>query len=129
MPLELSLGERGERAAVRFLKRKKMLVIERNVRFNEGEIDIVAVDDRTVVFVEVKTRSSTQKGQPFEAVDHAKQNRIRNAADVYLCREGIEDQKIRFDIVSIHWPSGNNSPEIEHLVDAFVDSERAYPHK
>lgn len=121
---DLPLGERGERVAVRFLRRSKIKVIERNVRFHEGEIDVVAVDDRTVVFVEVKTRSSRTKGEPWEAVDRTKQQRIIDAADVYLQREGLQEQKVRFDIVSIYWPPEKKIPEIEHLKDAFVDSDR-----
>lgn len=114
-----SLGELGEAAAVKFLKKKKYNVIERNVTFDVGEIDIVAVDGRTVVFVEVKTRKSRQKGEPWEAVDLAKQKKISQAASIYLNKENLADQKSRFDIISITWLEGQTKPEIEHLIDAF----------
>ena len=120
-----SLGELGENAAVRFLKKKKYLVVDRNVQFREGEIDIVAVDGRTVVFVEVKTRSSDRKGQPWEAVDRSKQRKVMEAASLYLNREELTEQLYRFDIVSILWQEDEKNPVIEHLVDAFDEAEQS----
>lgn len=122
-PTELSLGEMGELAAVKFLRKKKYRVVDRNVNFQEGEIDIVAVDGRTVVFVEVKTRQSADKGEPWEAVDRNKQKKIIAAASVYLNRENLNDQKSRFDIVAVTWPDRKQRPQIEHLVAAFDESD------
>lgn len=119
---ETPLGELGERAAVSYLRRKKYLVVDRNVHFREGEIDIVAVDGRTVVFVEVKTRRSADKGDPWEAVDRAKQGKIISAASIYLNREDLLDQQIRFDIVSVVWGEQDAKPKIEHWIGAFDES-------
>ena len=121
-PQKRSLGELGERAAAKFLRRKKYRVVDRNVRFQQGEIDIVAVDGKTIVFVEVKTRSSTLKGEPWEAVDQAKQEKILKAASIYLNREGLNGQKTRFDIVSVTWNDHERLPQIEHLEDAFDET-------
>lgn len=116
---DLSLGEMGEQAAVNFLRKKKMKIVDRNIEFPMGEIDIVAIDQRTVVFVEVKTRRSDKKGAPWEAVDQAKQAKIMKTAQAYLRREELTDQKARFDIVSVTWLDGQRKPDIEHLMDAF----------
>ena len=71
-----SLGERGEDAAARYLKRLGYHIVARHVDLRVGEIDVVAVDGRTVVFVEVKTRTSTEAGSPIEAVDELRQRRM-----------------------------------------------------
>ncbi len=113
------LGELGEKAAAKYLRKKRYKVVETNVTTSVGEIDIVAVDGRVVVFVEVKTRRSNKKGEPWEAVDFAKRKKLLHLAEAYLKREDLNDQKARFDIVSVTWLEGENRPEIEHLIDAF----------
>lgn len=119
-----NLGELGEQEAVRFLQKKRYQVVDRNVAFREGEIDIVAVHDRTVVFVEVKTRRSDRKGAPWEAVDAGKQEKLIRAASVYLSRERLTDQRYRFDIISITWEDESSRPEIEHLESAFQAADK-----
>ena len=79
-----SLGQRGEDAAARFLKRKGYRILARGVDSPLGELDIIAVDGRTIVFVEVKTRTSTDAGHPAEAIDDRKQRRMTQAALAYL---------------------------------------------
>lgn len=116
---EISLGEAGERAAVKYLRKKRYQVVETNVTTPVGEIDIVAVDGRVIVFVEVKTRRSTQKGEPWEAVDLTKRKKLLHLAEAYMKREDLSDQKARFDIVAITWIENTASPTIEHLIDAF----------
>ncbi|MEC9092935.1 MAG: YraN family protein [Planctomycetota bacterium] len=122
-----SLGELGETAAVDYLRRKTYQVIERNVRIHRasvnGEIDIVAVKNRTIVFVEVKTRRSERKGEPWEAVDAAKQERIIGVANAYLAQENLKDQDCRYDIVSVIWGNENRPAEIRHLENAFDERE------
>src|SRR5262249_16774000 len=78
------LGFIGERVAERFLKRQGYRIVARGLLLRGGELDLVAVDDRTVVFVEVKTRRSSQFGQPADAVDQRKQFRMTKAALFYL---------------------------------------------
>ena len=73
-----SFGNRGERAAVKFLKRQRYKILHRGYRILGGELDIVAVEGRTVVFVEVKTRVSHDAGHPAEAVDIHKQRQLRS---------------------------------------------------
>ena len=119
-----SLGQRGEDAAVRYLKRLGYKIVARGRRDGLGEMDIVAVDMRdprgpTVVFVEVKTRASHDAGHPADAVDDDKQRRITNIALGYLRRHGLLDYPSRFDVVAIIWPAGEKKPTVEHFKSAF----------
>ena len=114
-----TLGEQGEAAAARFLKRKGYVIVARGDRGRLGEIDIVAVEKRTLVFVEVKTRRSHDKGHPADAVDDEKQRRLTILALQYLKRHGLLDNTpARFDIVAITWPH-SQKPTITHYVNAF----------
>lgn len=113
-----SLGARGEAAAARFLRQLGYSIVARGDR-GFGELDIVAVDGRTVVFVEVKTRESHAAGAPAEAVDEEKQRRLTRAALGYLRRHDLLEYPARFDVVAITWPAGERQPRIEHFVDAF----------
>ncbi|MEX2185826.1 MAG: YraN family protein [Pirellulales bacterium] len=113
------LGARGERAAARYLKRLGYRIVDRGVRSRLGELDIVAVDERTVVFVEVKTRTGTDAGQPLDAVTPEKQRRLTQAALAFLKYRGLLEHRSRFDVVSIVWPADAREPRIEHVVNAF----------
>ncbi len=114
-----SLGRRGEEAAARHLKRLGYRIVARGSRGPLGEIDLVAVDGRTVVFVEVKTRQSQDSGHPVEAVDDDKQRRLTRLAISYLKQHGLLEYPVRFDIVAITWPEGARRPQIEHFRGAF----------
>ena len=116
---EKPLGRQGEAAAARYLKRLGYKVVARGDRSIGGELDLVAVDGRTIVFVEVKTRRSGEPGRPAEAVDRAKQRRLSRAAQVYLKRRGLLDYPARFDVVAVTWPGDDRRPKIEHFKDAF----------
>jgi putative endonuclease len=113
------LGARGEKAAARFLKRRGYKIVARGVRSRLGELDLVAVQDRTVVFVEVKTRTGTDAGQPLDAVTPEKQRRLTQAALAFLKYRGLLEERSRFDVVSVVWPADAREPRIEHIVNAF----------
>jgi putative endonuclease len=113
------LGDRGERAAVKFLKKQGYRILAKQYRNNFGEIDIIAEQAGTTVFVEVKTRTSSNDGQPFEAVDRQKQQTLTRAALAWLKKHGRLEQRAQFDIVSILWPDGGRDPEITHFSNAF----------
>jgi putative endonuclease len=113
------LGEEGERAAARFLRRKGFRIVERRARNRYGEIDLVALDGETIVFVEVKTRGAADRGAPFDAVTPDKQRTLTRAAMAYLKRQGWLERRCRFDVVSVVWPDGAARPEIEHFAHAF----------
>lgn len=105
-------GARAEELAVKYLKKRGFKVICRNWRARTAEIDIIAEDGPTLVFVEVKARSSGLFGDPKEAVNQAKQLKLRDAALDFMIRKKKEGPA-RFDVVSI-LPEG-----LEHIKDAF----------
>lgn len=114
-----TLGQRGEMLASRWLRRRGYKIVARSNRGALGELDLVAVDGRTVVFVEVKTRRSQESGHPADAVDADKQRRMTRLAVSYLRRHGLLEYPARFDIVAIAWPEGRGKPTIEHFPGAF----------
>jgi len=112
----MKLGQRGEGIALSFLITKGYSIIERNYKTPMGEIDIIARDNETLVFVEVKTRESIEFGLPFESVDRRKRRKIAGVALSYLKR--FDDlPPCRFDVLSIYFRNGN--PEFELIQDAF----------
>lgn len=96
-------GVRGEDMAAAYLETAGYRIVARNWRFHRNEIDIIAMEDDTLVFVEVKKRQDSAHGYGCEAVDHAKQQRIRRVAEAYLActKRSQADTKCRFDVVSI----------------------------
>jgi putative endonuclease len=115
----LTLGQRGERAAAKFLRQLGYKIVARGERDRIGELDLVAVDAATVVFVEVKTRASHDAGLPVEAVDAEKQRRLTRVALTFLKRHDLLECQSRFDIVAITWPKTSRRPAIEHFKNAF----------
>ena len=116
------LGDRGERYVERYLRRGGMKIVGRQVRGAGGELDLVAIDGRTVVFVEVKTRRSPVVGHPLEAITRTKQQRIIRTALAYLQRHHLLDCAVRFDVVAVVWPPQDRCwarPEIIHVRGAF----------
>src|SRR5689334_18410937 len=91
-----SLGDRGEDAAAKFLKRNGYRILARGLDTRLGELDIIAVDGRTVVFVEVKTRSSDAAGRPSDAIDANKERRMTQAALGYLKANRLLQYAARF---------------------------------
>ncbi|HEY1599196.1 MAG TPA: YraN family protein [Pirellulales bacterium] len=114
-----TLGQRGEDAAARFLRRRGYKIVARGDRAVLGELDLVAVDGRTIVFVEVKTRESHDKGHPADAVDREKQRRLSRLAVAYLRRHDLLEQQARFDVVAVTWSRHARRPVIEHFQHAF----------
>ena len=119
-----SFGQRGEDAAARYLKKLGYKIVARGLDSRLGEMDIVAVDDRTIVFVEVKTRRSSRAGHPAEAIDPRKERRMTQAALAYLKSHGLLDYSARFDVVAITWPDDSARPLIEHYENAFASLGR-----
>jgi len=117
-PLE-GLGPLGEREAERFLLRQGMIILFRGYQDRVGEVDLIAVDQRSVVFVEVKTRSSDIAGEPEDAVDHGKQTKLTKTAIGFLKWHRLTECAARFDVVAIRWPEASAPPEIKHYKNAF----------
>lgn len=95
------LGKRGEEAAACFLERREYEILDRNWKCIAGEADIVALQDDTLCFIEVKTRKDAQKGFPSEAVDTRKRSRYERIAACYLKDHDYADVRVRFDIIAI----------------------------
>ncbi|MBN2577741.1 MAG: YraN family protein [Pirellulales bacterium] len=115
-----TLGQRGEAAAARYLRRRGCKILARGDRLRRrDELDLVVLDGKTIVFVEVKTRRTQEFGHPAEAVDPAKQRRLTRLAVTFLKRHGLLEHPARFDVVAVTWPEGRRRPEIEHVPHAF----------
>jgi len=112
------LGIEGEDRTIEFLREKKYKIIERNYSTDEGELDVIARDDQTIVFVEVKTRRAQIDHDPLEAVDQEKQKRIVRIAQSFLRSRGWYRRPYRFDVITIVWPE-NGEPIIRHYIQAF----------
>jgi putative endonuclease len=110
-------GRTGERAAEAHLVRAGYRILARNYRCALGEIDLVALDRRTVAFVEVKARRGTAAGAPLEVVTRRQQRRIVRAARHYLARERLLDRFVRFDVVGV-WLD-HDPPRCELVRGAF----------
>jgi len=118
-----SAGQRGERLAVRRLRRKGHKILARNYRCPAGEVDVISLDrsadlGETVVFVEVKTRAGSALASPESAVDADKRGRLVRVARYYLAHHDTEDRPVRFDVVSVTLHD-RAKPEITHIPDAF----------
>jgi putative endonuclease len=114
------LGRRGEDEAVRHLKGLGYRIVGRRERILRGDIDIVALDGRTVVFVEVRSKSDTAHGHPAETVGPQKQRRIAELAAAYIRRHRLEDQSVRIDVVAVTFPAEQGGrPVVEHYQNAF----------
>ncbi len=111
-------GWTGEQVAVVFLKSKGYTIVEQNFKNKIGEIDIIATDQKTLCFIEVKTRHSDILGSPLEAVTKTKQKKITRVALSYLQWKGIPEGDMRFDVVGIRL-SGEKADHIELIKNAF----------
>lgn len=112
------LGNKGEKRAANFLRKQGYQIIEKNYHSLLGEIDIVAKEGESIVFVEVKTRRSTDFGLPEEALSYDKRRRLSKLALNYLAHRRIEGSNCRFDVVSILMDN-NKVKHIELIKNAF----------
>ena len=122
--VEQAQGRRGEDLAHRFLRRQGLTIVARNFlpRAASGELDIVAWEGETLVFVEVKARASREYGSPDRAVDLDKERDFRRAAAEYLRRSGVEWEHARLDLMNVIL---TEPPEIEWIKDALGTRKRA----
>ena len=111
------LGRKGEAAAVTYLEKKGHRIIERNWSVSGYEVDIISENDEFIVFVEVKTRTTADWGDPSDAVTEQRMRLMIRAASHYLKMNGI-DKPARFDIVTVIW--NKRQFQLEHIEDAFL---------
>ena len=113
-------GVKGEEEAARFLTRSGYAILDRNVRTRAGEIDLVAKEGKTLVFVEVKARRDLVEGDPPQAGVHTrKQNRLAKLAHGYLKQKRIRQTPCRFDVVSVIFNDEGGVKAIRHIPTAF----------
>ncbi|MCJ7611354.1 MAG: YraN family protein [Candidatus Aminicenantes bacterium] len=120
LPSAQALGRTGEEAAIGFLVKNKFRVVATGFRLHRGEIDIIAYDGPTLVFIEVKTRSGEEFGWPEEAVTEAKQRQVRKIAAGYLMKNRIMESRTpcRFDVLSLV-RDDDTAFLIRHIKNAF----------
>ncbi len=117
----LVAGEWGEHVATKALKQSGLLILASRIRFGpREELDIVARDGDTLVFVEVKTRRSESFGRPMAAVNRAKREALSRAAVHYLRRLGFPRVFVRFDVVEVVGEHGDDQPRVRHVRNAFT---------
>ena len=112
-------GIKGEEEAARFLTRSGYAIVDRNVRTRAGEIDLVAKEGKTLVFVEVKTRRDLEGDPPQAGVHTRKQNRLAKLAHVYLKLKRIRQTPCRFDVVAVIINDEGGVKAIRHIPNAF----------
>jgi putative endonuclease len=111
-------GSAGEGMACRHLQGKGLAIVARNFRCRSGEIDIVARDGATTIFVEVKERHGRSHGEGYEAVTFGKRRRLIRAARIYAAIHGLSETPLRFDVIWIEWIDAV-TPVIRHDAGAF----------
>lgn len=112
------LGAWGEDTAARFLADKGYRILDRNWYAPHGELDLVAQQGETLVFVEVKARRRHDFGSPEEAITPAKQRKLRKTAWAYLQEHDLTEVDFRFDVVAIDQGPSGNVARLEHYVNA-----------
>ena len=110
------LGKKGEEIAGEFLIKKGYRILDRNWRHNSKEIDIIAMENDSLVIIEVKSRNHQFHEEPRDAVTVQKQRFLIHAADAYIRKNNLENET-RFDVISVIFYPGSH--EIEHIVGAF----------
>ncbi len=121
MPHKHQLGKDGESLAMKYLQSQGYSILDINWRFKRAEVDIIAEEDGILIFVEIKTRSSTQFGTPDAFVSSHKEALMVDAAGAYMFEKQY-DGEVRFDVISIVMLPGKG-PEIHHIKDAFFPFE------
>lgn len=121
----LYLGKSGEESAAAFLKNNGYKIIARNYKNKLGEIDIIARENDTICFIEVKTRGSDRFGLPQEAISGLKQRKISKVALSFLKDNNLLNQKARFDVISVMY--AHDSPKLDLIKNAFELEARYAP--
>lgn len=108
-------GDYGEKLACRFLTEKGYSIMETNFKNKIGEVDIIATKNDIIILIEVKSRSNTNYGYPFEAVNKRKQDKLRMLAQSYMSLHRLVDVQFRFDIIEVFL----KDDKVNHIENAF----------
>jgi putative endonuclease len=112
------VGARGEKLAADFLEKKGYIILQRNYRCREGEIDIIAQQGECLVFVEVRTRKSPGFGTPEESISFSKKEKLVSLTDIYLQNCESLPPSWRIDVVAVELNSRNTVSRLEHIENA-----------
>ena len=115
------MGRIGEDLACRELERRGYAILARRYRRRGGELDIVARDGQTLVFIEVKTRGGLEFGAGVDAVTRLKQRRMVLVAQDFISRHRLGECSCRFDVVSIEMAAGQHDPDVRVYRNAFIN--------
>lgn len=110
------LGKAGEEEAAKYLRQQEYRILFRNYRVRLGEVDIICEKDNTIIFVEVRSKSSLSFGTGAESVTWQKQNKVRQVAQAFLAQKQWYDRPIRFDVIDVYFTP---EPQINHIENAF----------
>ncbi len=113
------LGAKGEQYAARYLRKQGYDILSGNFSLGTGEIDIVALIDDTIHFVEVKTRTVGGMTAPAEAVDYKKQENLKSSAAAYITKYKLQKYKHYFDIIEVFAEEGGKIIDVNHIQNAF----------
>jgi putative endonuclease len=116
-------GDRSEQAGATFLKGLGYRILARNYSCKLGELDLVALDGRCIVFVEVRSTGSDDPTRAALSVNFSKQRRLTKLALSYLQQRRLLDHSSRFDVLAVHWPPDQDKPAITHYKHAFEATE------
>lgn len=116
----------GEAIAEQFCVLRGYEILARNAREGRGELDLVALDRDTIVFVEVKFRAERDPGGPLAAVTAKKREDVARAATRWLTTRGATDRPVRFDVIGITWASDGTELRVQHVPNAFSGGSRHF---
>jgi putative endonuclease len=114
-----ALGQRAEKLAADYLEQRGYEIIARNWRRPEGELDLVVSTEGLCIFVEVRSRTGTERGHPLETVDARKRARVLRAARMYIDEEQPKATDFRFDVIGVTFALDESPPELVHVENAF----------
>ncbi len=114
-----AVGRRGEEAARVYLRRRGVRILAENFACAAGEIDLIGREGDTLLFIEVKARTSAAFGPPHLAVHRRKQRQIVRAAQWYLAERRMPEVPCRFDVLAVTFPAGGGAPRVDWVRDAF----------
>ena len=116
MYINQEIGKLGEDIAVNYLKQKGYKILDRNFECRQGELDIIALDEKEIVFIEVKTRTSNRYGYPSEAVNKIKQKHMLQTIKYYLYIKNLSDEFVRIDVIEVYIK--DNLYKVNHIKQA-----------
>jgi putative endonuclease len=114
-----TLGQRAEKLASDYLEQRGYEIIARNWRRPEGELDLIVSSEGLCIFVEVRSRTGTERGHPLETVDAHKRARVLRAARLYIDEEQPNANGFRFDVIGVTFTVDERPPELVHVENAF----------